>query len=257
VHKVSLNRAFSSNFAAVKQKMNIICLRTVRYSDSRSILTAYSLEGGRVAFVVNSGSGREALRRRALTQPLALVECVADVRAGSDIHRIAELRALTPLASLRSNPLKGAVALFIAEVLGALLRESQPDEAAWHFIERSIMALDLLEMPKVANFHLWFLWGIGGCLGVSPDVRAYSPGNVFDMSDGIFRGSAPLHGEFVPAGESATVALLGRMSLDNLHLFRFTLQERNAVLDGILRYLSIHITPLGSLKSLDVLRSLH
>lgn len=240
----------------MKQDMHIICLRSVAYSDSKSILAAYSLEAGRVSFLVSAGKGREAMRRRALTQPLGLLECVADVVPGRDIHRLAEVRPLHPLAALRSNPMKCGVVMFLAEVLGVIMRESQGDASTWRFIERAIVEFDALDAAKVANFHLWFLWGVGRCLGISPDVSAYDVGKVFDMSDGIFRTSAPLHRNFVAPEQSHTVALLGRMSIDNLHLFRFTRQERNAVLDGILRYLSIHITSLGGIRSVDVLRSM-
>ncbi|MDE5744509.1 MAG: DNA repair protein RecO [Paramuribaculum sp.] len=240
----------------MKQKMQIICLRTVRYSDSANILSAYSLESGRVSFLMSDGKGRESARRRALTQPLGIVECVADVRPGREIHRLADLRAMTPLTTLRSNPIKCAVALFMAEVLGSLLRESQTDEAVWRYIERSVLALDEIEAARVANFPLWFLYGMGRCLGVSPDSSEYYPGMVFDMDGGIFRKSAPLHRNYVSAERSAAVALLERMTLENMHLFRFTREQRGEVLDGILHFLSIHHAPLAGLKSLDVLRTL-
>lgn len=240
----------------MKQKMHIICLRTVRYSDSHSILSAYSLEGGRVSFLVGDGRGREASRRRALTQPLGLLECVADIRPDREIHRIGEMRATYPLAGLRSNPVKCAIALFIAEVLGSLLRESQKDEGVWRFVESSVLALDGIEGARAANFHLWFLYGMGRCLGVSPDTSEYYPGAVFDMDSGIFRRSAPLHRNFVSAERSGSVALLERMTLENMHLFRFTRDQRNETLDGILHFLSMHHAPLSGLKSLDVLRAL-
>lgn len=240
----------------MKQKMHIICLRTVRYSDSANILSAYSRENGRVSFLMSDGKGRESSRRRALTQPLSILECVADVRPGREIHRIAELRAVSPLAALRTNPVKCSIALFIAEVLCSLLRESNSDEVVWRYVERSVLALDEIEAVRAANFHLWFLYGMGRCLGVSPDASEYYPGMVFDIDGGVFRKSAPLHRNYVSAERSGAVALLERMTLENMHLFRFTREQRGEVLDGILHFLSVHHAPLSGLKSLDVLRTL-
>lgn len=240
----------------MKQKMHIICLRTVRYSDSGNILTSYSLESGRVSFLLNDGKGRESSRRRALTQPLSLLECIADVIPGREIHRISEMRALSPLTALRSNPVKCSIALFIAEVLTSLLRESQRDEAVWHYVEQSVMALDKIEGARAANFHLWFLYGMGRCLGISPDASEYYPGMVFDIDGGVFRKSAPLHRNYVSAERSGAVALLERMTLENMHLFRFTRVQRGEMLDGILHFLSVHHAPLSGLKSLEVLRAL-
>lgn len=236
--------------------MHIICLRTVRYSDSANILSAYSLEAGRVSFLLSDGNGREASRRRALTQPLGLIECVAEIRPGKEIHRLAELRATSPLATLRSNPVKCAIALFMAEVLCSLLRESQRDEVVWKFVEQSVLALDNIEGARAANFHLWFLYGMGRCLGISPDASGYYPGMVFDIEGGVFRKSAPLHRNYVSAERSGSVALLERMTLENMHLFRFTREQRGEVLDGILHFLSLHHAPLTGLKSLEVLRTL-
>ncbi|MDE6459672.1 MAG: DNA repair protein RecO [Paramuribaculum sp.] len=238
------------------QKIHIICLRTVRYSDTANILSAYSLENGRVSFLINDGKGRESSRRRALTQPLSLLECVADVRPGRDISRLSELRALSPLTAIRTNPVKCSLAIFIAEVLTSLLRESNRDEAVWRYIEQSVLALDEVEAARAANFHLWFLYGMGRCLGVSPDASGYYPGMVFDIDGGVFRKSAPLHRNYVSAERSGAVALLERMTLENMHLFRFTREQRGEVLDGILHFLSIHHAPLSGLKSLDVLRAL-
>ncbi len=251
-----LKRKSSSNFAAMKQKMHIICLRSVRYSDSKSILSAYSLEAGRVSLLVGSGKGREAMRRRALTQPLGVLECVADVVPGRDIHRVAEMRPLHPLSALRANPVKCGVAMFLAEVLGVILGESQADEPMWRFVSAAVVRLDALEPDKVANFHVYFLYRLGMVAGIAPDSATFAPGKVFDLSDGRFRTAAPLHRDFLYSDEAEVAATLSRMTFDNMHLFRFTRAQRNRVTDLILRYFTIHYARLDSIKSLEVLRSL-
>ena len=94
--------------------LNCIALRTVKYSDRNNILTAYSREMGRVALLMSAGGSREAVRRRAVTMPLTPFECIADVRPGRDIYNVREPRALLPLHGLHSNPVKGAVVMFMA-----------------------------------------------------------------------------------------------------------------------------------------------
>ena len=56
-------------------KISFVALKMTRYSDTQSILTAYSREWGKVAFAVSVGKGKGASRLRALTMPLGLVEC--------------------------------------------------------------------------------------------------------------------------------------------------------------------------------------
>lgn len=239
-----------------KALMHLIVLRTVRHTDRHSILSAYSLEAGRVAFAIPAGAGREASRRRALLMPLSVVECVARTSSGSDIMMMLEPRAELPLMSLRANPWKASVAIFMAEVLGVLLREGPPDDLLYAYLRHSIEALDEASPASVANFHICFLYGLGRFIGIEPDTSGYRPGMCFDMIDGCFRISPPLHRHFLGPMQAAVVASLNRMTYANAHRFKMSRQERAELLDGILAYYSLHHAALGSLKSLDVLRSL-
>lgn len=240
----------------MKRVMHIVALRTIRHSEKHSILTAYSLEVGRVAFAIPAGAGREASRRRALLMPLGLVECVADITPGREVHTMHDPRALVPLHGIHAHPVKSALALFIAELLGIVLREGPPDEGLFGFIRYSVMRLDGMAASHAANFHLCFLFRLGRFLGIEPYTENYSPGMVFDLQDGCYRMSPPMHRNYIGAAESGVVASLARMDYDNMHMFKMSRHERNVLLDGILRYYSLHYAALGSLKSLDVLRVL-
>lgn len=245
-----------ANFAGVKRQLHIVALRMVRHNERHNILTAYSRELGRVAFAVPAGAGREAQRRRALLMPLSIVECVADIRPGREVHLMFDPRSELPLTGLRLNPVRSTVAMFISEVLGIVLREGPPDAALYGYVCRSVAELDALPLRNVANYHLYFLYGLGRFLGIEPDVSDYRDNMVFDMADGRFRLSAPLHGQFLDPVRSRAVVALSRMTPANLHMFRLSRRERNELLDGILRYYSLHYAALSGLRSLDVLREL-
>ncbi len=236
--------------------MHIIALRTVRYSDSQNILAAYSREAGRVAFLLAAGGGKEAVRRRCLLQPMSMAECVAQVTPGREIHRLSEVRPLSAASVLAANPVKTSVALFLAEVLGLALREGGPDTRVFDYIAHSVEVLYATPTSRVANFHLRFLWGLGEMLGIAPDTGSYRPGAVFDMTDGTFRQSLPLHSDYLLSEEAAGVARLGRMTYANMHRFRLNRTERDYILEKMLRYYSIHHTDMSSIKSLDILRTL-
>lgn len=237
-------------------KMQLIALRQIKHTDRHTILSAYSRQEGRVAFAIPAGQGKEAARMRALLMPLGMVECVAHVKPGNDVMRMSEPRALAPLQGLRAHPLKSCLALFIAEVLETVLREGGPDCMLWDYISHSVRILDTLPTQNTANFHLCFLYGLGRFLGIEPDISAYSRGMIFDMHDGVFRHSAPLHNDFLSPQQSAVVVTLSRITYANMHKLRLTRGERNETLDVILRYYALHYTSFSSLKSLDVLRVL-
>lgn len=235
--------------------MHIIALRTVKYNDRHSILSAYSREMGRVSFLLPAGNGREASRRRALTMPLTPLECVASVRPDRDIHTMRDPRPLMVTHTLHSDPVRSAVALFLCEILQVVLRENQEDPALFAFLWEAVAKLDDPSLNP-ANFHLCFLSRLGRFIGIEPDADGWAPGRVFDMVEGIFRATPPMHAHYLRPTEAAVVARLSRMTWDNMSRFRFSRDERNEILDVILRYYTIHYTSMNSLRSLDVLRSL-
>lgn len=237
-------------------RITFISLRVTRYSDTQSILTVFSRERGRIALALPAGRGREASRMRALTMPLGIVECETDIRPGRDIHPMRQVRPITVHADLHANPLKQMVAMFTAEVLAASISAGEADERIFDFVAGAASCLDKADGPATANFPLCFLYRLGEMLGVEPDISTFTPGSMLDMRDGRWRRSAPLHGECLSPEASDAAAMLSRMTFENMGAFRFSRAERAEGTDAILRYFSIHIAPLGTLKTLPVLRSM-
>lgn len=240
----------------MKETLHIIPLRIVKHNDRSDILTAFTLERGRMAFVQPAGKGREAARRRALMMPMALVECEVDVRTGRDVQLMSSPRPMLPLTALRSNPVRSSLAMFLAEVLTVVLRDSQPDATLWHYVAECIKILDSLPTPLLANFHITFMVRMTSIIGIEPAFDTFKSGSVFDMLEGRFRLSPPQHSHWLSGSEANMAASLGRITFANMHRFRLTRQERARLLDTILEYFSLHTAPLTNLRSLPVLRTL-
>lgn len=240
----------------MKSLVQIIPLRSVAYSDNRAILTTYSRQRGRMSFIIAIGGGREAARRRSILQPLSIAECIATIMPNREICHMSEPRALLPLHGLRTNPVKTAIAAFVAELLSNVLRESQPDEALFDYIAGSIATLDALPTARLANFHICFIYGLGRALGIEPDISTYRPGAVFDLNDGVFRLTPPLHANILPPDESRELTHLARMTFDNMHRFSLNRNRRIEIINRMLAYISFHHTSLAEIRSLDVLHTI-
>ena len=172
--------------------LHCIALHTVRHSDTRSILTAWSAELGRISIGMPDGKGREAARRRALTMPLAMFEAVGDVRPGRDIISVRDLRpsAGSP-ASAPPTPARTMLQLFLADALDRILRQSAPDPLLSDFIFDSLRRLARLSRPTaLANFHIVFLFRMARFLGIAPDTdipAGASPEKmIFDLREASF-----------------------------------------------------------------------
>lgn len=239
----------------MNRNLTLIPLRITPYSDKNSILSAYSREMGRVSCLLPAGAGREAQRRRALLMPLCPVRCQVAVSPGRDVFPMREPVAWPPLPLLSADPLRCAVALFLAEVLRAVLRQSESEPALFDFIAESAVRLNDPSV-SVPNFHIVFLLRLLDYLGVAPDLGGYHGGMVFDMVDACYRTAAPLHGKFLMPDESTALARLARIDWRNSHLYKYTRAQRARVLDLILQYFSLHVVSLSGLKSVEVLREL-
>ena len=235
-----------------------VALRTVRYNDTKAILTAWSAELGRISLLMPATDSRESRRRRALTMPMSLFEGEVDVRPGRDILSVRDMRAAAVTPSLSADFGKATVAMFMAECLDSMLREAAVgDEALWELIRETVTGLDLSTDPAaIANTHLWFLYRLCALTGVEPDSATYRPGRLFDLRSGTFRDSAPGHTDYVEAAQAPFLVALARLTPRTLHLMHLTADARNAALDLILRYCSLHALTPGPLNTLSVLRSL-
>ena len=114
---------------AMIEKLQGVVLRTIKYNDKNAIVRVYTDMHGVMAFLLPQGNGKVARQRRALFQPLSLVEIVADIRQGRDLYSIKEARCLHPLHSLHTDPVKNAVALFVTELLSAVIVEQERNPA--------------------------------------------------------------------------------------------------------------------------------
>ena len=150
---------------------------------------------------------------------------------------------------------KSIIAIFLSEVLDLLLRRSEPDEALSDFLFSSIEAFAAItDNSCTASFHIIFLYHLTLYAGIGPDADTYIPGCVFDLREGMFRTTAPLHPDFIAGEECSYFASLASARYDTpLHI---PAPIRRHLLDFLLTYYSLHLMSFSSLKSLEILRDM-
>lgn len=239
----------------MNERLRGVVLRTVKYNDKNSVVRVYSDSHGLLSFLLPQSAGKVARMRRALFQPLSLVEIESDMLPSRDIFRIKEARCLLPLANLHADPVKNAIALFLTELLSNVIVEQERNAPLFSFIFGSVQILDRLE-SGVSNFHICFLYNLGMFIGIEPDTATYSSGRCFDMLSGVFSDTLPLHRHFVGKEEAEAVYRLSRMTYSNMHFFKMNRQQRNRLLEMMLDYYRLHNSSLGELRSPAVLATL-
>lgn len=233
-----------------------VALRNIKYNDTTSIAMIWTVERGCMSVVMPSGSSREARRRKAIMMPLGVFEGVAHIRPGQEVARVGDMRQLVPSPASSGNPVRGAIAMFVSEFLYLVLKESGPDPLLGKFIIESIEDLNEVSGLALANYHLMFLYRLGHFLGIEPDMATYKADHYFDIKEARFTATEPLHRQFLNPKQAGVVRCLSRLNKRNLHLLHINHDQRNQILDGILQYYTIHHSPISSLPSLKILRSL-
>lgn len=243
------------------EKLRGIVFHVLKYSDKNSIAHIFTDAHGKMSFLVPQGNTRSARMRNALFQPLSILEFEANIIPGKELYTLKDTQALHQLPYIYSDPAKSAIAMFISELLMRSIQETECNISLWQFIEQSVISLDSLNRG-VANFHIYFIYHLSAFLGIQPDVGTYNDGYWFDMTNGIFTATCPLHLHLhqhqhrLAPNEAKVLYLISRMSMHNLHLFKFTQGQRNQFIDAALTYFRLHNAIVGIMKTPDILRHL-
>ena len=232
-----------------------IVLHHLPYNDTYAIALIYTEEFGRVSYLTARSKSRKSRVPRSLFHPLAVLDLEVDHQNLRDIQRIKEIKTHIPLISLLTDPVKSALGIFLAELISKVVREEQTNKPLFDFLLESIRILELTNTSP-ANFHLVFMLRLSRLLGFYPDAEGYQKGMFFDMQNGIFSRYKPAHVHFLSPDESVVFFNLLRMTYENMPTFRFSGQERQAIIHRILEYYRLHLSNFPEIKSLAVLHDI-
>jgi len=187
--------------------------------------------------------------------PLSVLEMEVDHQNKRDLHKIKESKVCFPLIELFCNPVKNVLALFLAEVLFRVIKDTEPDPRLFEYIAQSVHVLEHTD-EGIANFHIVFLLGLLHYQGVFPNVETYYSGYYFDMQNGAFVDRIPMHRHYLNREESAVFARLFRISYENMSLYSFSRHDRVNIVNRIIEYYRLHLPEFPEIKSFTVLQSL-
>lgn len=230
-----------------------IVLHTVRYGDSGLVAYLYTDLHGRQTYLIQGvRTSRSKGNKAALFQPMFLLEYEGVQPKHGEMHRMKEIASAIPLSSIPFDVRKSTIALFMAETLYRLVRESEPNAHLFAFIEQAVQALDVLE-EGVSNFHLWFLVKLSYFLGFYPG-NGYEENHFFDIMRGEFVLLPPTHRMMMDREEARLLGRLLDVRVDELGSIGLNRGQRVAFLNALLSFIGYHADTIRSVKSIDILR---
>ena len=209
-------------------KTRAIVLRVAPYNDKSSIIYMYTEAFGRCSYVMTWPRGRSCKIPRS---------------------------ACLPMSRIALDPVRNALALFLAEVLYRVVRDREPDQGLFDYLAESVALLERLDQG-IANFHIVFLMGLTRFLGIFPNLEGYRPGVLFDLREGAFTDRLPAHRDYLGPRESEVFYSLLRIRYGNMALYAFSRQERVSILRRIIDYYRLHLPEFPEIHSLAIFQDL-
>lgn len=225
-----------------------IVIKTVAHGDGTVIMKAWTSHVGICSYVVRI-SKRKGVTP-AMIQPLNRLEIVADERTDRELHNLRELRVERPYINVHMDPVRGAIALFVQEVLHRVLRGEAADPTLDTFLHEALEVMDTAK--DLRCFPHVFLIQLSAHLGFMPATPTRGEDH-FDLQEGAFHTAAIPHDHTMgPPLSTAFISLLD-IDLEHVHTPRIPGAIRRDLLDHLLLYYRLHIDGLGELRSPEVL----
>ena len=226
-----------------------------RHSDRHNIVTLFTRERGRVAFLSSAGTGKQARLRNARLLPLAVVETEVNFRANRELQFLGEISSPMPWSDIHFDPVKSTLATFLSEFLNAYLRQSGQDAALWDFTLDALRRLDSCRQGA-SNFHIAYVVEFFRLAGIHPDVSDWQEGDWFDMASATFTPTPDTRRPVLAPDVAALIPTIARINMRNFPKFRFSGAQRSELLGALLRYAGQHFPGLDRLRSPGILAEL-
>lgn len=230
-------------------KTNAIVLSKIKYGDHDVIVKCYTKNRGIVSYLLRAVlRSKKSNSKIAYYQPLSQLEIEENYRANQSLHYITDVRLSVPYHSMHTNILKGAIVMFLSEVLTSTLKEEEANPSLYEFLETTLQWLD--HETDFANFHLLFLLELSKHLGFYPDT-SQSTFPYFNLRSGSFELKPQM--PYTITGENLVLMkqLLG-IKFDSLNALKLHSKQRQSFLNLLLLYFELHLSDFRKPKSLQV-----
>ena len=168
------------------------------------------------------------------------------------LQHLKEIKIDIPFTSIPHDMVKRSIALFLSEVLYKSIKEEEANPKIFQFLRSALEILDL-KMENIVNFHLLFLMQLSKYLGFFPQGKFSLSTPFFNLQDGVFQSSLPMHPHFLDERLSRHFNALLNCSFDTLYMISLGGAERKSILLKLIEYYELHLPGLGQIKSHNIL----
>lgn len=228
---------------------NAIVLSKLKYKDNDLIVKCYTQQLGVVSFLLRGVlKSKKSSTKAAYFQPLSQLQLSIVYKQNRSLQNVNDTKMNHVYSSLHTHVLKSAIVMFLSEVLSSTLKEEEPNETLFSYIETTLLWLD--EQSEFSNFHLLFLLNLSKYLGFYPDIQSIDA-PYFNLKEGRFEPNQ--YGDYNISGDNLTLLkqLLGT-TFDALQEVKINSKQRQSFLNMLLLYFELHLGSFKPPKSLQI-----
>lgn len=231
-----------------------IVLRQTKYGDTSLICTLFTEELGIQSYLVNGIRSAKSKQKANLLRPLSLLQLVVYHREGKNLQRIKEMSHDYLYQTLLFDIAKGAIGLFMIEVLNKTIKEENPNPSLFQFLYAHFVDLDQAE-HGIGYYPLLFLLRLTSYLGFFPHAPQHV-GGYFDLEEGLFPPDRPLHPNYINRPQSDALHALVRHLSENEPLPSLDRATRKVLLGDVLRYYELHVAGFHKVNAHAILETI-
>jgi len=234
------------------EQSRAIVLNKINYSETSLIIKMYTEHQGLLSFIVKGVRGKKGKLRLAQFQSLNLLEVDYKQSGKSELRYLIDLKISEPFSDLLFDPIKRAVALFIAELIQNCIYEEEQNTELFLFLHHSILWLDLSK-DSCTHFHLTFMMKLTKYLGFTPMDNSENA-LCFDLQTGTFLKHKPVHNYFIEEDELAGWIELINCKYENLKNLHFSNKLKRNLVQALMDYYKLHLIHFKELNSQHILQ---
>ena len=227
-----------------------IAIKNTKYGETSVISKIYTRQFGMQSFIINGIHAAKAAIKPSQLQSLVLLDLVIYNNHTKKLQRIKELKSQPVLANLHFDVIKSSIGMYMAELIYKTIKEEEPNEALYDFLEEMVLKLDTAK-GKLSFLPLVFTIRLSGLLGFYPQNNFSNERKIFSLQDGRFKEFPDKNEEIIEAPYTEYLSGL----LQENPTQPIPRQARTYLLNRLMDYYNAHIPSFQEIKSLSVLHS--
>lgn len=228
-----------------------IVLSSIKYGDTSLIVKCFTAQDGLKTYLIRGVlSAKKGNLKAGYFQVLNQLNLVGNHNTKGNLNTLKEAHILYPYKTVYTNIVKQSIVLFLAEVLSNCIQEEEKNEALYNYLENGFLWLDA--QSKIANFHLLFLLNLTRYLGFYPNISDEKLG--FDLIEGEFTDTTSSK-HIISGNDLNQFKKILNLDFQDLENISFSKQQRQNVLQIILKYYELHLEGFRNPKSLAILET--